>query len=61
MELSVDPTVIQSVSGGNVFELVVMGSSAQSSSMISVVCVEETIPAAQKSWEPLQKRGNTLE
>lgn len=61
MVLNVDRTVIQSVSGENASELVAMASSVQSSSMTNVVCVEETIPAAQKSWEPLPKRGIDLE
>lgn len=61
MVLNVDRTVIQSVSGENASELVVMASSVQSFSMTNVGCVEETILAAQKSWEPLPKRGIDLE
>lgn len=61
MVLNVDHTVIRSASGENASELVVMASSVQSSSMISAGYVEETIPAAQRSWEPLPKRGIDLE
>lgn len=61
MVLNVDRTVIQSVSGESVSALVAMASSAQSSSMTNAGFVEETIPAAQKSWERLPKRGIDLE
>lgn len=61
MVLNVDRTVIQSASGENASELVVMASSVQSSSTTSAGCAEETIPAVQKSWEPLPKRGIGLE
>lgn len=61
MVLSVGRTVIQSVSGENASELVVMASLVQSSSMINAGYVEETIQAAQKSWEPSPKRGINLE
>jgi len=61
MVLNVGRTVIQSVSGENASELVVMESLDQSSSMINAGCVVEIIQAAQKSWEPSPKRGINLE
>jgi len=61
MVRNVDRTVIQSASGENASELVAMASLVQSFSMTNAGCVEETIPAAQKSWAPLPKRGIDLE
>lgn len=60
MAQSVDPTATQSVCEGSASGQAVMASSDPSSSMTSVGCVEETTPAAQKSWEASPKRGTDL-
>lgn len=60
MARSVDPTATQSVCEGSASARAATASSDPSSSMTSVGCVEETTPAAQKSWEPSPKRGTDL-
>lgn len=61
MELNVGPTAIPSASGGSVCGRAVTASSAQSCSMTSVECVEETTPVAQRLLEPSIKKGNVME
>lgn len=61
MELNVGRIAIPSASAGNVCELAVMASLAQSCSMTSVECVEETIPVVQRLLEPSIRRGNVIE
>lgn len=60
MAQSVDRTATRCVSEGSASERAVTASSGPSSSMTSVGCVEETTPAALKSWEPSPKRGTDL-
>ena len=61
MERNAGRTVILSVSGGSACGQAVMASLAPSCSMISVECVEETTPAAQRSLGPSIKKGNMRE
>lgn len=61
MGRNVGRTVIPSASGGSVCGLAAMASLAQSCSMTSVECVEETTPVAQRLLEPSTKKGNVME
>jgi hypothetical protein len=60
MELSAGHIAILSASEEGVCELAVMVSLAQSCSMTSVECAEETTPVVQRLLEPSIKKGNVI-